>query len=245
MSPRVCIILPLLLAAIAGCSSNAVQPPQPGPTPPRPAASATAVPALRFGDGRLYIAGAPEGYGRAAHFYVKAATPLPGTDTRPNIGIVQGVERFGAVLTAHWYCRPDQPEQQVLAGSGLPVEGIGQDRIARVGRCLGHYKPPAGATWNEAAGSVDLQIDIGQEHGVKRGDRYEVLGEPVPDPVSRVVIGFENRGVCIVQPYAVSIGFSLCRLDRGAQSKPFNKEDWLRGGFVHLEQPEESHSPVH
>ncbi|MDI1443061.1 hypothetical protein [Polyangium sp. 6x1] len=152
---------------------------------------------------------------------------------------MKGVDRLGTTLKVHWYCRPERSVERELIGNGLPVLGIGEDRVARVGRCLGHYEPPPGAAWRDDAPTVELRLDLGQEDGVQPGDRYEVLGSPVADGLNRIVTGFEHLGECIVQPYEIRIGFALCKLDRGAfVPTRVHAGPWSRGGLVHLVQPE-------
>lgn len=63
------------------------------------------------------------------------------------------------------------------------------------------------------------------------GDLFEVLGEAHVEPVSGAAT-FEVIARCAVQPFGADPLACSCRLDR-ADWPEFDKQAWIRGGFVH------------
>jgi len=238
--------------AIAGCGPSPDQPPPnvgperaaalppPGSRRCSDAAQPDAAQDLRLCSGGsggdvLFVTAKPDSYPRGTFLYVLDPEPLvPGGPTHLRIGLVQVVEP--KPVTVSWYCHPKRPPGELLTTRGLPVEPFTPDTTVRVGKCWGRHVGQEGSAWT-GQGVADLALNLGQGDGVKEGDLYEILGEPNVDPDNRTITGFVVIGRCAVLPFVGSVDRSVCRLD-SVMSPKFDKQWWVRGGFVHLEQRE-------
>jgi hypothetical protein len=130
----------------------------------------------------LYVKNAPSGAIRDHLLYARAPNPLPGSKDHPKIGILRGVDRQGDALLVAWFTLLDDDVDAALTGEGLPVDLIGQDTLARIGRHWGEYVGQPSATFPKQEGDIVLELTMGRDDDVRPGDQYEVLGEPKGRP---------------------------------------------------------------
>lgn len=173
-------------------------------------------PRVRCADGRLVVVDAPAGVIRDDLLYVMGPAPIPGSETRPKVGLVQGLDRVGDALYVSWYCPPARSAAVVeaLSGAGLPAALVGQDRLLRLGRCwtratIEEVGEQAG---EQGGGAVIVRLDLGADDGVRAGDRYALLGEGRADRVNRRVPDFESLGTCVVLPHRVEARRAACEV---------------------------------
>jgi hypothetical protein len=219
---------PYLLALLVIACGGAQPPPPPDATP-KPIDTTARL--IRVGT-KLYVKSAPAGVKRDSLLYARAPNPLPGTDVHPKIGILRGVDRQGDALLVAWFTLLDENVDAALDGEGLPVDLIGQDIRARIGRHWGEYVGQPAATFPKQGGDIVLELNIGRDEDVRPGDQYEVLGEPKADALNRTVDSFEGLGTCTVLPFGADATRSRCQLDRGAEAPVFREQHWVRGGYV-------------
>jgi hypothetical protein len=131
-----------------------------------------------------------------------------------------------------WYCRPSAPVDADLAGDGLPVEGFVPDTTVRVGKCWGRYKPPATAAAGQAT-DVLLELNLGEGDGLRPGDLFDVLGDPIPDEDNRTVVGFNRIGRCAIVAFQGTPLTSACLIDP-AVWPDFDPRARPSGGFARL-----------
>lgn len=221
---RMCLYL---LLCVSACGGAPAPPAGPAGSPPPDRAPRL----IRVRD-KLYVRNAPPGIKRDSLLYARAADPLPGSADHPKIGILRGVDRVGDSLQVAWFTLLDENVDAALAGEGLPVDLIGQDLRARIGRHWGEYVQQPAATFPKEGGEIVLEIDMGQAEDVRPGDQYDVLGEPKADALNFTVNSFEKLGTCTVVPFGASSTRSRCQLDRGVEAPVFNEQHWVRGGYV-------------
>jgi hypothetical protein len=211
------------------------------PAPPAPCTAADSAPPdapakdlrLHASDTLLYITARPKSYPRGTLLYVLDERPLH-AQTHVAIGLVQVVEP--TPMKVAWYCAPRKRVDSILAGPGLPVKPVEPDTKLRAGKCLGDYDGQDGASFtSDPTVPIDLPLRLGKGDGVRPGDLFEVLGEPIADEDNRVVVDFKQLARCIVQPNGLAELTSICRLSR--QTWPeLGRDAWTRGGLVRLIQ---------
>ncbi|WP_434422785.1 hypothetical protein [Nannocystis pusilla] len=177
----------------------------------------------------LYIRHAPAGSKRGALFLILSHAEIPGTSDRTRVGLVRGVQMHETSLEVAELCRIPSGERGALVAGGLLAMPLGEDKRARVGKCLATYDlAPSG--WDASRVSVDLRLDLGSGDGVEEGDRYEIQGEPFVDRANQSVTGYEPLGECTVQG-PVGDGYAICRLDK-KQWGAFTRDQALLGRFA-------------
>lgn len=219
---------PLMLSLLVAACGGAQPPPSPLPAPHPPDGAPRLI---RVGT-RLYVKNAPAGVKRDSLLYARAPDPLPGTADHPKIGILRGVDRQGDALLVAWFTLLDDNVDAALTGKGLPVDPLGQDVRARIGRHWGEYVGQPTATFPGHGGDIVLELNVGRDDDVRPGDQYEVLGEPKADALNRTVDSFEPLGTCSVPPFGADATRSRCQLDREADAPVFREQHWVRGGYV-------------
>ncbi|WP_437338496.1 hypothetical protein [Sorangium sp. So ce394] len=231
MKPMWQYLFALLPTACGG--AQAPLPPNYAPAPPNDASAPpdNAPRLVRVGT-KLYVTNAPAGVKRDSLLYARAPNALPGTKDHPKIGILRGVDRQGDALLVAWFTLLDENVDAALTGGGLPVDPIGQDIRARIGRHWGEYVGQPAAAFPKEGGDIVLELDMGRDDDVRSGDQYEVLGEPKADALNLTVDSFEGLGTCSVLPFGTDATRSRCQLDRGADAPVFREQHWVRGGYV-------------
>jgi hypothetical protein len=212
---------PWILLLLSACGAPPVPPP-PRDDSPR---------LLRAGT-KLYVRNAPPGLQRNTLLYALSAEPLPGTADRPKIGILRGVDRTGDALEVAWFTLLDEDVEANLARDGLPILLIKQDLEPRIGRHWGKYLAQSDKTFPGPGGDIVLEINLGKDDGVRPGDKYDILGEPRVDVVNRTVDSFEPLGTCTVLPFGAEPTRSRCQLDRGTEAPAFEKQHWVKDGYI-------------
>ena len=230
---RALLSLLALLAAAAACAAPHPVPETTTtatkPAPPAPPAAAAPVRRLQARGEMLFVTAPPDTYKRGELLYVLDDRPLHGS-TRLRIGLVQVTEPKPVKVT--WYCRPSATVDAVLSGGGLPVEDFVPDTTVRVGKCWGRYAPPAGAATGPGS-DVELELNLGEGDGLRPGDLFEVLGDPIPDEQNRTVVGFHPLGRCAIVAFEGTPLTSSCRIDRTVWPD-FDPSSRPSGGFVRL-----------
>lgn len=239
-------IVPALLALLMTACGGAPSAPPPDTTP-KPLDSApeplNKAPRLVLVGPKLYVTNAPAGVKRDSLLYARAPNPLPGTNDHPKIGILRGVDRQGDALLVAWFTLLDEDVDPALRGEGLPVDLIGQDIQARIGRHWGEYAGRPASTFPKQGEDIVLELTMGRDDDVRPGDQYEILGEPKADPLNRTVDSFEGLGTCTVLPFGADATRSRCQLDRGVDAPVFNEQHWVRGGYVRAVTPRTASPP--
>ena len=228
----------LLALLVTACNGTPLS--QPPTSASRPIDNAPRL--IRVGN-KLYVKNAPSGAIRDHLLYARAPNPLPGSKDHPKIGILRGVDRQGDALLVAWFTLLDDDVDAALTGEGLPVDLIGQDTLARIGRHWGEYVGQPSATFPKQEGDIVLELTMGRDDDVRPGDQYEVLGEPKGDPVNRTVDSFEGLGTCTILPFGADATRSRCQLDRGDEAPKFNEQHWTRGGYVRAITPRPGSQP--
>jgi hypothetical protein len=150
----------------------------------------------------------------------------------PKIGILRGVDREGDSLQVAWFTLVDEDIDAALKANGLPVDMLGQDLRARIGRHWGTYVPLPSGTFPKPGGDVVLELDMSRDEGIQSGDQYRVFGEPNADALNRTVDSFEDLGTCTVLPFEASATRSRCQLGQGIEAQRFTEQHWVRGGYA-------------
>lgn len=180
--------------------------------------------------GRLVVTAPPAGARRGSLFFVESGRTIPGSRSRMLVGLVAGTDRQGEdALLVTERCPVSADERPALARDGLAVVPPGEDEWPRLGACFAHYEVPPGR-WTAGVRWIDLDLDVGAGDGVRVYDRYEVLGEAIPDRVNMTVTDFDVLGECAVQD-GVTMAHARCRIDL-VQHPRFDRDRALRGGYA-------------
>jgi hypothetical protein len=194
-------------------------------------------PRLIRADTKLYVRNAPTTLKRSSLLYARALRPLPGSAAHPKIGILRAVDREGDSLVVTWFTLLDENVDAALDGEGLPVDSIGQDIGARIGRHWGEYVGQPAATFPKQDRDIVLELNMGRGDDVRLGDQYDVLAEPNADPLNRTVESFKTLGTCTVLSFSADATRSRCQLKHRAGAPVFSKQHWGRGGYVRAITP--------
>jgi hypothetical protein len=232
------------LAVVVGCSAPVHHPP-PSESPPSSLSDHTTPPGplLLARGGRWIVVGLPSARGRGEKLYALSAEPVSGTEHIP-VGVVTitaaSVTSSGAHMVA-WQCKPGPADYEAARSTGLPVIEVHPDMPIRLGACWSRYQNRP-EDWKTDTGFVDLTVMVGKDDGVEAGDVFEVLGEPHVDEQGRLVTDYPRIAHCTVVAHEISSLSARCRLHLG-DWPAFNRERWLRGGFVQLASPAHEAAP--
>jgi hypothetical protein len=181
----------------------------------------------------LFVLDLPGIYHRGQHLYVMDKDPLAPGHGHERVGMVRVLGENP--LKVAWYCHPESKfEAHLKNGGSLPVEGVKTDTAIRLSKCWGRFLPQPEETWHETGDVVDLTLNLGEGDRVVPGDTFEVVN-PHVDPNTLHVISTERVGQCAVLKHDIEVDRAVCRLVKQEWPK-FNREMWVRGGFVHHQQ---------
>lgn len=187
---------------------------------------------LRRHGEQLYIVNAPRELGIDDWFRVLTPSPLG----QKSVNVVVAYARHSRALEVEWLCPPDPATESTLDDIGfLQVDQIDLNESPRVGRCWGRYDRQGSRRGeDEARPHVELDIDLGRQHGVCLYDQYDILGDTLVDRDRRTVSGFEWLGTCTV--VRSSARRSKCQVDAMRPSsiwdRPFGHLDEISGGHI-------------
>ena len=208
--------LSLMTLALLACTSRT--PTVESPTEPR----------LIQQNGQLHVVRAPGGLTRGMRLYALAAQPIPGAKTHPAIGVLRVVQRQGDLLKVTWACPPSHPPDLT---EGLPIRLLAEDQEIRLGTCWTQYKVHDPEAWAKADRPKVVSLALGKVDGVKEGDQYTLLGDPLSATAGGVVDAVEVLGTCTILVYQIDEMRSLCQLDKGLPSMFTHQtlQTWSRG----------------
>lgn len=212
---------PLLF--LLACSASPLPQPSPPSSPPPPQG-----PRLISQNKKLLVIDMPSACIRGKYLYAQSAQPIPHTNNRPVVGVLQCVD--ANAYTAAWVCKPSNSSDEFPAEPGLPVAELRQDTLARSGKCLTRFQGQDGAfsAWNPDETYADITLDVGSGEDVREGDQFSLLGPPIADAINRTVTDFVEVARCAVQPFKVQTAHAACRVD--LQAWGFTKDAWIKGG---------------
>jgi hypothetical protein len=176
---------------------------------------------------RLVVSHPPAGSGRDDFLLVRSATPIAGTTTHQRVGVLRVVNTDGASQTVCWEAGPYAPLNG-LEAEGLPVEPIPEDRLLSLEFWMVGMLPASSTC--EGAPAI-LQIDRGTGDGLQAGMVYELLGEPIVDPITRRFIDQKVMGRCTVREDGLGPTSARCQVDA---AHPIRAADCRAGGRLRV-----------